>query len=78
MADEFITTYDQASPEAERYVRINVTRNSRGFSTDATVSVKTVGPPEMVEREIESLRNVAHSQITAEIKRQEGAEDGTK
>lgn len=59
-------------PEVERYVRINVTRNSRGFNTDATVSVKTTDDALVVEEELATLRDVAQRQIDAEIERQGG------
>lgn len=70
--DDVDTSMFGKIPEVERYVRINVTRNSRGFNTDATVSVKTTDNALVVEEELATLRDVAQRQITAEIERQEG------
>ena len=65
-----LTTYTQGHT-VERYVRVNVTKNTKGYNTDVTVSVTTTGNREAIERELSSLLVLADDVAQEEIRRQQ-------
>lgn len=68
------TTRSQSLHTVERYVRINVTKNTKGYNHEATVSVTTTAPLDVVKRELTSLLEAADLLAQQEIARQKAAE----
>ena len=64
-----LTTYTQGYT-VERYVRVNVTKNTKGWNTDTTVSVTSTAPQKVLEMELRDLLILAADLSEQEIQRQ--------
>lgn len=58
----------------ERYIRVNITKNTKGYQYDTTVSVRSTDPYCDLEAEVGALNTAADDEARAEIRRRE-AED---
>lgn len=66
------TTHDiehEAHEAPELYVRVNVTKNSKGINTDKTVSVKGQVTPEQLTALLAEVSGIADMQIEQERRR---------
>ena len=64
-----LTTYTQGYT-VERYVRVNVTKNTKGYNTDVTVSVTTTADTGRIESELSDLLALAREVAEKEIRAQ--------
>lgn len=62
---------EQATEAVERYVRINITKNTKGYSYETTISLRWTGDIDR-DFELDRLNVEADNEARAEIKRRQG------
>lgn len=61
--------------QTEKYVRVNITRNTKGYSYETTVSIRTTVNGYGIRSRLDHLNDIAQAAARAEIERRRKADD---
>lgn len=66
--------YITADIEPERYVRVLISKNSKGYTHETTVSIRGGISLVQVREELDALLTISYEQVSAEIAQREAIE----